>query len=108
MSAPHNPNDELLERVESVLNQLSNSQRHLLHAQVLMNDRLSKTETFVERLAEQSLRTSEDLQKLTGSLGILTEQVRVLADGQKHSDARIDALADMVRHLIEGNGKGLH
>jgi hypothetical protein len=33
--------------------------------------------------------------------------VRILADGQKHSDARIDALADMVRHLIEGNGKGL-
>jgi hypothetical protein len=86
--------------VESVLNQLSNSQRHLLHAQVIMNDRLSKTESIVERLAEQALKTSQDLQ-------ILTDQVRILADGQKHSDARIGALADMVRHLIEGNGKGL-
>ena len=73
-----------------------------------MNDRLSKTGTFVERLAEQALKTSEDLQRLTGNLGVLTEQVRVLADGQKHSDARIGALADMVRHLIEGNGKRLH
>jgi hypothetical protein len=33
--------------------------------------------------------------------------VRILADGQKPSDARMDALADMVRHLIERNGKGL-
>jgi hypothetical protein len=100
MSESVNPNDELFGRVESVLNQLSNSQRHLLHAQVIMNDRLSKTESIVERLAEQALKTSQDIQ-------ILTDQVRILADGQKHSDARIDALADMVRHLIEGNGKGL-
>jgi hypothetical protein len=40
-------------------------------------------------------------------LQILTDQVRILADGQKPSDARMDALADMVRHLIERNGKGL-
>jgi hypothetical protein len=65
-----------------------------------MNDRLSKTESIVERLAEQALKTSQDVQ-------ILTDQVRILADGQKHRDARIDALADMVRHLIERNGKGL-
>jgi len=100
MNPPANPNDERFDQVDSVLQQLSNSQRHLLHAQVIMNDRLSKTESFVERLAEQ-------MTVLAGSLQKLTEQVQIIADGQKHSDARIDALADMVRHLIERNGKHL-
>ena len=96
-----------------MLNQLSNSQRHLLTAQVLMNDRLSKTENLLERLAEQMLGMNDNLelngslQKLTGTVDKLADQVQIQADGQKHSDARIDALADMVRNLIERNGKHL-
>ena len=100
MNVSGDPNNERFDQVESVLNQLSNSQRHLLTAQVLMNDRLSKAETLIERVAEQ-------LNVLTGSLQKLTEQVQIQSDGQKHSDARIDALADTVRNLIERNGKHL-
>jgi len=88
MNASSDPNDERFDQVESVLNQLSNSQRHLLTAQVLMNDRLSKTESLVERLAEQmlgmngSLQTlSGSLQKLTGTVVKLAEQVQIQADG---------------------------
>jgi len=88
MNASSDPNDERFDQVESVLNQLSNSQRHLLTAQVLMNDRLSKTESLVERLAEQmlgmngSLQTlSGSLQKLTGTVDKLAEQVQIQADG---------------------------
>ena len=47
------------------------------------------------------------LQKLTVTVDKLADQVQIQADGQKHSDARIDALADMVRNLIERNGKHL-
>ncbi len=114
MNASGDPNDERFDQVESVLNQLSNSQRHLLTAQVLMNDRLSKTENLLERLAEQMLGMNDNLQtlngslqKLTGTVDKLAVQVQIQADGQKHSDARIDALADMVRNLIERNGKHL-
>ena len=114
MNPPANPNDERFDQVDSVLQQLSNSQRHLLHAQVLMNDRFTKTETLVERLAEQVLSMVGVVQTLAGSVQTtsgniqkLAEQVQIIADGQKHSDARIDALADMVRHLIEGNGRHL-
>jgi len=96
MSLSGDPNDARFDQVESVLNQLSNSQRHLLTAQVLMNDRLSKTESLVERLAEQTLGMNNSLQMLTGSLEKLSgtvdklaDQVQIQADGQKHSDARI-------------------
>ena len=100
MNVSGDANDERFDQVESVLNQLSNSQRHLLTAQVLMNDRLSKTESILQRVAE-------NLEKLTVKVDKLAEQMQIQADGQKHSDARIDALADMVRHLIERNGKHL-
>jgi len=107
MNVPGDPNDERFDQVESVLNQLSNSQRHLLTAQVLMNDRLSKTESILERVAERMDVVAENLEKLTVKVDKLAEQMQIQADGQKHSDARIDALADMVRHLIERNGKHL-
>jgi predicted metal-dependent enzyme (double-stranded beta helix superfamily) len=82
MSDGANPNDERFDHVESVLNQLSNSPRHLLHAQVLMNDLRSKTESFVERIAEENLKTAEGLRLLSEDLRQLSGQVQVLADGQ--------------------------
>jgi hypothetical protein len=96
MNVSGDPNDARFDQVESVLNQLSNSQRHLLTAQVLMNDRLSKTESILQRVAE-------NLEKLTVKVDKLAEQMQIQADGQKHSDARIDSL----RHLIERDGKHL-
>jgi peptidoglycan hydrolase CwlO-like protein len=91
MSDQINP-DERFGQVESILNQLSNSQRHLLTAQVLMNDRLDRTEAALQKLAESMV---------------------VLADSQKHTDEKLagvadklDALTDIVRKWYERHGNG--
>ena len=62
-----------------------------------MNDRLSRTEIIVEGLAHK-------LDILTGTVQKLTEQVQALTDDQKHTDDRIDLLADIVRQWIERSG----
>jgi chromosome segregation ATPase len=88
--------DERFEEVQSILNQLSNSQRHLLTAQVLMNDRLDRAERALQKAAET---------------------IQLLAEQQKHTDERLagvadklDALTDIVRRWYEshGNGGGQH
>jgi uncharacterized phage infection (PIP) family protein YhgE len=99
MSTEASPNDERFDQIDSVLNQLANSQRHLLTAQVLMNDRLSRTETIVEGLAPK-------LDTLTSTVQKLAEKVDAIADGQRHTDDRIDLLADIVRQWIERSGNG--
>lgn len=102
MSSPANP-DERFGEIESVLNQLSNSQRHLLTAQVLMTDRLSRAEALIEQLADQGLKTSKRLDRLA-------EKVQALPDSQKHTDSNIEALTEMLRQPIErgGNGRTSH
>jgi hypothetical protein len=84
--------DERFDQVESTLNQLANSQRHLLTAQVLMNDRMERAETAIQKAAEMIL---------------------ALADSQKHTDEKLagvadklDALADIVRKWYERHGNG--
>jgi hypothetical protein len=106
MSTAANPNDERFDQVDSVLNQLANSHRHLLTAQVLMNDRLSRTEIIVEGLAGRVDGIAQKMDKLTDTVQKLTEQVQALADDQKHTDDRIDLLADIVRQRIERSGNG--
>lgn len=106
MSSAANPGDERFDQVESVLNQLSNSQRHLLTAQVLMNDRLSRTEIIVEGLAARVDGIAQKLDKLTDTVQKLAEKIDALTDDQKHSDDRIDLLADIVRQWIERSGNG--
>ena len=76
--------DELFDRA-STLNQLANSQRHLLTAQVLMNDRLDRAETALQKAAETIL---------------------ALADSQKHTDEKLAALTDIVRKWYERHGNG--
>ena len=105
--------DERFDQVESVLNQLANSQRHLLTAQVLMNDRLDRAEAAIQKLAEQGLltnlrldRLAEKVDALAEKVDALAEKVDALADGQKHTDSKLDALADIVRQWIERNGNG--
>jgi DNA repair exonuclease SbcCD ATPase subunit len=95
--------DERFDRVESTLEQLSNSFRHLLTAQVLMNDWQQRTQKLIEQLAQQAIETNR-------RLDTLVEKVDTLADGQKHNDSNIEALTEMVRQLIErnGNGAGTH
>jgi hypothetical protein len=75
VSSQPNP-DERFDRVESILNQLSNSFRHLLTAQVLMNDRLDRAETAIQKTAET---------------------MKELAEQQKHTDSNLAALTDIVR-----------
>jgi len=88
--------DERFEEVQSILNQLSNSQRHLLTPQVLMNERLDRAELAIQRLAEENVK--------------LAESTRALVESQKHSDTKLDALTDIVRNWYErhGNGRGQH
>jgi hypothetical protein len=102
MNGQTNP-DERFDQVESVLNQLANSQRHLLTAQVLMNERLDRTEAALQKLAEQSVTLAETVQTLADNLG---SKIEALADSQKHTDSKLDALTDIVRQLIERGGNG--
>ena len=75
-----------------------------------MNDRLSRTEIIVEGLADRVDGIGRKLDKLTDTVQTLTEQVQALTDDQKHTDDRIDLLADIVRKWIErtGNGSSKH
>ena len=102
MSSLPNP-DERFDQVESILNQLSNSQRHLLTAQVLMNERLDRAETAIQKAAETILASAEN-QKRTDA------KIEALVDSQKHTDSNIEALTEMLRQLIErgGNGQASH
>jgi hypothetical protein len=69
------------------LNQLANSQRHLLTAQVLMNDHMDRAETAIQKLAEENV-------KLAGTVRALGEKL----DG--------DTWTDIVRRWYERHGNG--
>ena len=92
MNLPGDPNDARFDHVESVLNHLSNSQRHLMTAQVLMNN-LTKADRLIERVAEQLNVITRNLQNLDAKLDKFAEQIQIHADGQKHRDARIGRCA---------------
>lgn len=96
MSEQPNP-DERFDQVESTLIHLANSQRHLLTAQVLLNDRMDRAESAIQKIAEQAVRTDQRLDKLA-------EKIDSLADSVKHTDSNVEALTEIVRQLIERNG----
>ena len=91
------PNENQFRDVYRVLESLTHSHGQLLKAQVIMNERLERTERNVDIL-------STKLVELVDNVKIVTTKLAELADGQKHTDDRIDALADIVRNLIERNG----
>jgi len=76
--------------------EISNSFRHLLMAQMLMNDRMARAEAAIQKTAE-TMQALANSQKLT-------------ADSQKHTDEKLAALTDIVRQWYErhGNGAGSH
>lgn len=91
MNPQLNP-EERFNQVDSTLSQLANSQRHLLTAQVLMNDRMERAETAIQKASEMIL---------------------ALAESQKHTDEKLagvadklDALTDIVRRWYETHGNG--
>jgi len=83
----------------SLIEQLANSQRHLLTAQVLMNDRLDRTERALQKTAETMLELADSHKRIDAKL-------EALVDSQKHTDSKLDALADIVRQWIERHGNG--
>jgi peptidoglycan hydrolase CwlO-like protein len=97
MNVP-NP-DERFDRAESTLNQLANSQRHLLTAQVLMNDRMDRAERIIQKTAETLLELADSQKRLDVKL-------EALVDSQKHTDSKLEALTDIVRQWIERTGNG--
>jgi chromosome segregation ATPase len=103
---PQSNPDERFDQVESTLNQLANSLRHLLTAQVLMNERLDRTEAALQKLAEQNVKLAETVQALADSQKQTDSKIEALADSQKHNDSNIEALTEILRQLIERNGNG--
>jgi hypothetical protein len=91
MNAQPDPG-ERFDQVESTLSQLANSQRHLLTAQVLMNDRMERAETAIQKLAEENV-------KLAGENIKLAETSRAVGE-------KVDALTDIVRRWYERHGNG--
>jgi len=75
VNPPLNP-DERFDEVQSILNQLSNSQRHLLTAQVLMNERLERAETAIQKLAEENVKLAEKTNAVTDKVNVLVDIVQ--------------------------------
>lgn len=71
-----------------------------------MNDRLDRAETAIQKLAEENVTIAASVRTLTEVLRALTERMQDLADSQKHSDAKLDALTDIVRNWYERHGNG--
>ncbi len=91
MTPQFNP-DERFKEMGSPIEQLANSQRHLLTAQVLMNDPLDRAERAIQKTAETMLAVAES-QKRTD------EKIAGVAD-------KLDALTDIVRSWYERHGNG--
>ena len=66
---------------------------------MLINDAQQRAEKLIERLAELGIETNQRIDKLS-------EKVDSLADGQKHTDEKLAALADIVRKWYERHGNG--
>jgi methyl-accepting chemotaxis protein len=91
--------DERFDQVESTLNQLANSQRHLLTAQVLMNDRMERAETAIQKTAETMLALATSQKQTDEKLSKLTDKVDALSD-------KVDTVTDIVRKWYERHGNG--
>src|ERR1700722_8191148 len=92
MNAQPDPG-ERFDQVESTLSQLANSERHLLTAQVLMNDRLERAETAIQTTAETLLTLAEHHERTD-------EKLAGVAD-------KLDALPAIVRRWCERHGNGV-
>jgi hypothetical protein len=94
MSEPANPNEHRFQEIESVLAQLINSQKHLSETQ----DRCTH---LLAALEEVSVGTEQRLQRLAfrtdRCIARITETLKGQAEARKLSDARLAALAALVR-----------
>jgi len=98
MAEGSNGNERRFQEISSLLEQLINSQKHLLQAQVILSDRQDRSEQLLSKLLEH--------QEITGrNLSTLTVQVQELAEGQKHTDERLNALIAVVDELVRKGGR---
>jgi chromosome segregation ATPase len=119
MASQPSPN-ERFDQVESTLEQLSNSFRHLLTAQVLINDAQKRAEKLMEQVAGLGIQTNQRIDRLMDIIESLAEhqkhtdsKIEALADSQKHTEEKLagvadklDALTDIVRKWYERHGNG--
>jgi hypothetical protein len=97
MAEGTNGNERRFQEISSLLEQLINSQKHLLQAQVILSDRQDRSEQLLSKLLEH--------QEITGrNLSTLTVQVQELTEGQKHTDERLNALIAVVDELVRKGG----
>jgi hypothetical protein len=94
-----NGNERRFQEISSLLEQLINSQKHLLQAQVILSDRQDRSDQLLAKLLEH--------QEITGrNLSTLTVSVQELTQGQKHSDERLNALIAVVDEVVRNYGRG--
>jgi chromosome segregation ATPase len=98
--------DERFDQVESTLEHLANSQRHLLTAQVLLNGRMERAETVILKTAQTMEAIADRMQAFDGRMQALDDKMQALADSQKHTDEKLAALTDIVRNWYERHGNG--
>jgi hypothetical protein len=96
MSEGTNGHERRLQEITSLLEQLINSQKHLLQAQVILSDRQDRSEKMLFKMME--------VQEVAGrNLSTLTTAVQELTENQKHTDERLNALIAVVDELVRNN-----
>lgn len=105
MSEGTNGNERRFQEISSLLEQLINSEKHLLQAQVILSDRQDRSEQLLVKLLEHQEITGRNLSTVTISLSALATKVQELAEGQKHTDERLNALIAVVDELVRNGGR---
>jgi hypothetical protein len=104
MAEGTNGNERRFQEISSLLEQLINSQKHLLQAQVILSDRQDRSEQLLAKLLEHQEVTGRNLSSVTVTLSALATSVRELTEGQKHTDERLNALIAVVDELVRKGG----
>jgi hypothetical protein len=99
-----NGNERRFQEISSLLEQLINSQKHLLQAQVILSDRQDRSEQLLAKLVEHQEITGRNLSTVTVNLSALAVTVQQLAEGQKHTGERLNALITVVDELVRKGG----
>jgi hypothetical protein len=84
------------------------SPKHLLQAQVILSDRQDRSEQLLGKLLEHLETTGSNLSTLTVNVSALASRVQELAEGQRHTDERLNALIAVVDELVRRGGTPGH
>ena len=103
MSEGTNGNERRFQEISSLLEQLINSQKHLLQAQVILSDRQDRGEKLLTKMMEVQVNTEQNVATASAALAKLVVTVQELTEGQKHTDERLNALIAVVDELVRDN-----